>query len=117
MVKLLNSLKGVEYVVSSTWRKKYNKEELTEILQSFGFTGTIFDVTPNLNTIRGLEIKKWLSNNSNLLGAATDRFKDYVILDDEGDMLYWQRHNFIQVDSYTGITPTHIFKIKQMLDL
>jgi len=45
------------------------------------------------------------------------RFRDYVILDDDSDMLYCQRNNFICVDYTTGITSRIIYKIKCILNL
>ena len=34
-------------------------------------------------------------------------------VDDDGDMLLWQQHNFFQTDNYSGLTPNICYKIKR----
>ena len=45
--------------------------------------------------VRGNEINKWIHDNNDIIGDYI-KFKDYVILDDDNDMLFIQRHNFIK---------------------
>ena len=40
---------------------------------------------------------------------------NYVILDDDSDMLYWQRNNYINVDQYVGLTPKQVYKATRFL--
>jgi hypothetical protein len=49
---------------------------------------------------RGIEIKYWLRQNSKSL---VDQYR-YVIIDDDNDMMLWQKDNFIQTDSDKGLT-------------
>lgn len=124
-IELLNELHkdlDIKYVISSTWRKDYSLEELITIFKSYGFTGKIIDTTPILrfeNSVlsvpRGCEIQEWITNNKHILGTNILNWKSYAILDDNSDMLYWHRNNFFLVDSYCGITPNLIYKLKNFL--
>lgn len=102
-------------VISSSWRMGREIGELQGILDCMGFEGEIIDKTPLLHfgklkgysrsVPRGCEIKAWLEMNKDLLGKGIGKYRSYVILDDDSDMLYWQREMFFRVDSWAGITP------------
>lgn len=120
-VSFLNDLikdTGAKVVVSSSWRRSETIESLTKILQARGFTGEIVGFTPRLgkNTVRGNEIHKWIEDNDKLLGVYYYQFKEYVILDDDSDMLLWQKDNFIKTDGYVGLTPTNVHKATYILN-
>jgi hypothetical protein len=67
--------------------------------------------------LRGNEILQWIKENSEFLGVKYyNDYKHYLILDDDSDMLYWQRNNFICVDFFCGMTPKTIFVGKQILN-
>lgn len=53
--------------------------------------------------VRGNEINKWIRNNNDVLGSYLE-FKNYVILDDDNDMLLTQKDNFIQTNHLFGLT-------------
>lgn len=120
-VILLNELiknTGAKVVISSTWRIGKSVEQLQKILEKFGFIGEVIGVTPRFNsdyTFRGNEIYKWIKDNEDLLGCSYYEFDKYVILDDDSDMLLWQKNNFICVDGYCGLTPEIIFKAEKIL--
>ena len=63
-----------------------------------------------LSFCRGNEIDIWLKNS--------ERYKDtdYVIFDDDSDMLLWQQKHFFKTDNYSGLTPTTCYKAKRYLD-
>ena len=98
-------------VISSTWRLGKTVEKLRSIFANRGFRypERIVDKTPWLfysddsgkkhSCPRGVEIEHWLDVN-----LAYDEPKAYVILDDDGDMLYWQRFNFLLLDTRKGLT-------------
>ena len=122
-VETLNTLiknTDAKVVVSSTWRLSYSKEELQGFLNEFGFAGEVIGVTPDysraLNTVRGNEILGWIRDNDTLLCKSYDAYAEYVILDDDTDMLFWQRNNFVHVDRYCGITPTIVRKATRILN-
>lgn len=118
-------------VISSTWRLGRTAQQLQEILNSVGFKGEVIDVTPHFYakgkfddksisyTIpRGCEIDWWLVNKGNFQRINWSRkfqeeylqkaiVKNYVILDDDSDMLYTQLEHFVKTDVYHGLKEEH----------
>lgn len=119
-VKYLNQLiseTGAKVVISSTWRKS-GLEYCKDVLEYHGFEGEIIDITPNLrseNCLRGNEILTWMQKNESIIGSHYN-FTEYVILDDDSDMLYWQRNNFILVDRFVGLTMGNVFQSKKIMN-
>lgn len=126
-VRLLNNLTdttGAKIVVSSSWRLGRTVDELSELFEKVGITGQVIDKTPLLrftglenyyySVPRGCEIKAWIEMNKGIIGDKVSRLK-YVILDDDSDMLYWQRDKYIWVDPYNGLTPNIIYKANKLL--
>jgi hypothetical protein len=107
---------GAKVVISSTWRHSglgYCKD----VLEKVGFTGEIIDITPTHESrLRGLEILDWIKSNEELIGDRYYNFTEYVILDDDSDMLYWQRNNFLLIDRYVGLTMGDVFRAKRILN-
>lgn len=113
-VEQLNQLieaTGAKIVVSSTWRLGEDIFSMKQIIRNIGVKGEVIGMTEsNLGrgSLRGNEIYVWCKQNS-----IND--SSYVILDDDSDMLYWQRNNFINVDAFNGLTPKDCFKAKKIL--
>jgi hypothetical protein len=102
---------GAKIVISSTWR--FNGfDEMKEMWTERNLPGEVIDVTPiahrclsyyedikNLSFTdkaeRGREIYTWLQEHPEVT--------DYVIFDDDNDMLKLQQSHFIQTDPQTGI--------------
>lgn len=107
-VKRLNNIidkTGAEVVISTTWRESWDIGALTDVLKQLGFTGKVFGATPVIKepwAIRGNEIMAFIQGVENLVGPWWE-YKDYLILDDDTDMLSWQKRNFINVDRRVGI--------------
>jgi hypothetical protein len=127
-VKLLNRLTDetqAKIVISSSWRSLKNFDRLINILKTNGITGSIIDRTPILSfspyddydysVPRGCEIKAWMEINKDKLGVGIGKYKSYVIFDDDSDMLYWQRNNFLQTNPQYGLTSNLIQKAKKIL--
>ena len=103
---------GANVVISSSHRVSYTIEELQRMFDIRGFKGKIVGKTPSLffmglkgytkSVPRGNEIKAWMETNKNLINEKMSKI-DYVILDDDSDMLYWQRNNFIKINPYCGL--------------
>ena len=116
----LNSLiseTDAKVVISSTWRHS-GLEYCKDVLEHHGFKGDIIDITPNLrseNCLRGNEILKWVKDNESIVGKYYN-FTEYVILDDDSDMLYWQRNNFLRIDNFVGLTMGDVFQAKKILN-
>jgi hypothetical protein len=125
-IEFLNSLiksTDAKIVVSSTWRLTKTIEELQSILYRNGFEGEVIGKTKDLRRgedsdciLRGNEILCWMKDNPTVLGQPYYDYKNYVIFDDDTDMLYWQKDNFIKTDPYVGLTPTNVYKAKKILN-
>jgi hypothetical protein len=105
---------GAKVVISSTWRLGTEIETLQAILEKRGFVGEVIGKTPVGCGCcqRGNEIHKWLGDNRDIID---EEGNNYIILDDDSDMLYWQRNNFINVDQYVGLTPKQVYKATRFL--
>lgn len=100
-IKLLQRLcdsEGVQIVLSSTWRK-WNKP--SEFAATFDLP--VIDSTPILHTERGHEIQAWLDANEDV--------EQYVILDDDADMLDSQQERFVRTDPNEGLTLADFQKV------
>lgn len=110
---------GAKVVISSTWRMGKTAAELQVILESVGFIGETIGCTPiyhDKQRIRGCEILGWIKDNKELIGSDYYNFTEYVILDDDSDMLYWQRNNFLLIDRFVGLTMGAVFQAKKILN-
>lgn len=122
-IKKLNRLirrTGAKIVITSTWRLGRTIMELQDILESRGFEGEIIDKTDSLDfkinwTCRGNEIFKWILDNERIVGNRFD-YNNYLILDDDTDMLFQQTKNFIPINSFYGITNEVINKGIEVLN-
>lgn len=100
-------------VISSTWRSS-GLEWMRKIWENEKMAGEIIGITPNFRgemsgyTIpRGCEIQYWLDkkgfshinwsveNQQELMDKSG--IENYIIIDDDSDMLYGQRHHFVHV--------------------
>lgn len=89
---------GASIVISSTWRKLYSLDVLSEMLRRVGLRSTpVIDVTPEFhNGHRGEEIQHWLDEHPDVT--------DFVIIDDDSDMLDKQKPFFVQTRWEMGLT-------------
>ena len=121
-VKLLNQLEGSMVVISSSWGAAAIKP-----LRENGLELPILGCTKHVHyqfewACRGNEIEEWLTRTYNGLGSKfgdsyPDEEYEYVILDDDSDMLLGQVNHFIHVDRYTGITQKDIDQAKKILKI
>jgi hypothetical protein len=125
-VALLNKLKpyDVEVVISSSWG---NNEDTVKELTECGLELPIIGGTDHFHVdwlCRGNEIAKWIYESFGVYNVFTGEvynYKDsedyeYVIFDDDADMLMCQKDNFICVDSYTALLEEHIEKAIDILE-
>jgi hypothetical protein len=108
-------------VISSTWRLGKEVEELITFFKKVGVTGEVIDKTLHFggNKIgysipRGCEIEWWLKQNGfqrinwskerQLEELEKGKVKNYIILDDDSDMLYGQREHFVKTPAMHGLT-------------
>ena len=118
---------GCKIVVTSSWRwgtleqtMKYFESEFKCKNGQIPFWpkwfDDIVDVTKRIYTqeekshhvVRGYEIYRWMKDQGVELV--------YCILDDDSDMLLWQKDNFIQTDTYLGINDKDMNKAIEILN-
>ena len=90
-------------ILSSTWRKCFPFKELGEALDL-----PIVDKTPIIALKgRGYEIDRWLKNNYT---------EKYIIIDDDGDMLEYQKEFFIHTDYIEGLTYKNYLDLIKLME-
>lgn len=122
-VNLLNQLEGAVVVVTSSWGPDGGRT--SKLLCEKGLKLPIEGYTIKLHyhhewACRGNEIEEWLLRTYGGMGthfgsAYDDEEYDYVILDDDSDMLLGQVDHFILVNRYTGLTQKNIDQAKKIL--
>lgn len=126
-------------VVSSSWRRNTvedTKNELTTVRHlvpfPFPYTDRIIGVTirayayvmqgVHLSIPRGVEIKQWIDTHIHSdNGNNWDRKEigvdfNYVILDDDSDMLLEQAEHFIKTDTYLGLSEYDVARAISILN-
>lgn len=114
---------GAEIVVSSSWRKSRDIDELKRIFKEVGITGRVIGKTKSLyfnnhyeSVPRGCEVKQWIKDNKEILDKDYLHWKSYVIIDDETDYLFEQRnHLFICDNSAAGLSANLAYQIINFL--
>ena len=100
LLKYLVDAADAKIVVSSTWRLNYSATELIAVFAKHGWEHMpIIGSTGRggIGTVRGDEIKDWLDDVG---GEVTN----YVIIDDDSDMLPEQLPHFVNTSGTTGFT-------------
>jgi hypothetical protein len=93
---LIREVPDLKIVVSSTWRLGETVESLKNILSPAKLVSqAVIDVTPRFpGKPRGEEIQDWLNRHPEVT--------DYVIIDDDSDMLESQKENFVHTSTLHG---------------
>ena len=119
---------GAKIVISSSWRK-HNLEETKKYLSEisnfvpfpFPFIDDIIGVTPRMvvyiddqykSVPRGMEIDYWLWKYESKFGL----IDSFVIVDDEWDMLLYQKEAFVHTNSNTGLNKRQADRIIKILN-
>lgn len=108
-IKRIVDKTGAKIVISSSWRCGIPPSLELTIEKMIGrpkrcprnkmmnwFIDNLYDVTPIYSSPRGKEIKAYLDKHTEI--------DNYVILDDDGDMLDEQLFHFVQTNYEDGIT-------------
>jgi hypothetical protein len=126
---------NAEIVLSSSWRL-HTLEDTKDYMQQEGFlyVDKIIGVTIrayqyidkstkiHLSIPRGVEIQQWIDthihsdNGKNFSRKKIGVDYQYVILDDDSDMLYVQRNHFIQTNSTTGLMHNNVIRAVAILN-
>lgn len=118
-------------VISSSWRRHKLEDTIAELANTsdwrhegvefpycdkiIGHTKRLYcfshqDETKHYLTARGLEIKKWLMEFGDWFEVT-----NYVILDDDCDMLLDQVGHFVRTDTYKGLSDKNVRKAIKIL--
>lgn len=127
---------NAKIVVSSSWRKDTVEQTIKDLNggkdcngndKAFPFCDRIIGVTariggfrynddvsengrkPLVEIPRGVEIQDWLDNTDYDINS-------YVILDDDSDMLYCQKNNFVKTDTYLGLNENNVNEVIKILN-
>lgn len=121
LIKEICDNTGAKIVISSSWRK-HNFENTKHYLVNkcnFPYPELLVDQTPDIickyinedkymSTYRGIEIQCYLNDHPNI--------NNYVILDDDSDMLLWHKNKFIKTNTYKGISKSQVNKAIKILN-
>lgn len=120
MLNHITKVTSTKIVLSSTWRLGKDLDTIKIMLPSLGIKAEVVGYTENLRNLkgclRGNEIREWLRDNEDIIGCREWEYKNYVILDDDSDMLLWQKDNFVQTNGYVGLTEDHVNKAISILN-
>lgn len=120
-------------VLSSSWRKHSLEDTISYMIsQGFKYPDKIIGITIrayhyiekgiHLSIPRGVEIKQWVDTNIHSNNVKDWNRKklcvdwNYVILDDDCDMLLEHKDNFIRCNSIEGLTNEHVKKAIEILN-
>ena len=117
---------NAKIVITSSWKKNdleyikhvFHKRNFKFVDSIIGEIGTVYKYLTEegrqiLSLTRGNEIQTWLEF---YFGYDFNEKIKYVIIDDDSDMLYSQRNNFVQTTFETGLTQELGKKAMQILN-
>ena len=124
--KIINST-DAKIVISSSWRQRTLDSTIKALQDTsdFRLNGIVFpfidrivgitdriygvaltDKEKHISLLRGVEIREWLHEHPEVT--------NYVILDDDSDMLLEQANHFVKTDTYEGLTNKNV---EQAIDI
>lgn len=107
MIRETCKLADAKIVLSSTWRKCRDFKEYAK-----EFNLPIIDRTAshsNKGSLRGYEIEDWLENHVEVT--------HYAIIDDDSDMLDYQKKYFVHVNGLEGFLYSHAVRLGEILEV
>lgn len=116
MLRKIMDETSAKIVMSSSWRYG-TLEETKKKYYNLPFINDLIGVTPRFSLFdgddyfsipRGVEIKHWLTKHE-------EEVDNYVILDDDLDMLLEQKDNFVHTDTYKGLSEDDMIQAIKIL--
>ena len=129
LVKRIVDATDAKIVITSSWRRFTLEDTIKSITDTssphvgenpfvpieavIGVTARMYgfkysDPKKHYSIPRGVEIERWINEHPEV--------EQYVILDDDCDMLYYQRNNFVHTDTYNGISEADVEKAIKILN-
>lgn len=115
LLKKIVDKTNAKIVVTSSWKRGFT--EVDDFIKSFytnprnkdlnnatifdWFANSIYDITGHNSSWRGDGIQRWIDKHN-------EEIESYVILDDDSDFRDNQLFNFVQTDTYEGITSREV---------
>jgi len=108
MIRRLIEEFDASIVISSTWRYGLVKELKNELIKSglVKYLHKDWKTPQTYPSHRGEEINLWLDNHPEVI--------DYVIIDDDENILEEQKNWFIRTNIKEGMTEEHYYKVRQI---
>lgn len=111
---IFKKIPDVKIIISSSW-KSMGEKRFRDMWKYRNLPGEIIGFTPDLfkttiDSSRGLEIQKWIDESNVII-------ENYIIIDDDDDMLDSQKNNFIKIDGKFGLTVDDSLRIIKLLNL
>lgn len=132
LVKRICDETNAKIVITSSWRYIDVKNTLKSIEESgrendpFILADYVIDITPRfhfkyndeyVNIHRGEEIQYIIDKYKyRYKKYSIEQITNYVILDDDTDMLLWHKDHFIKTDTYKGISEADMLKAIEILN-
>jgi|AntRauTorcE11897_2_1112592.scaffolds.fasta_scaffold00228_41 hypothetical protein len=110
----LHNVGGVEFVISSDWRRGRTRKHWEELLYYNGinpealFKGEAWKTAVTYQ-VRGEEVDLWLKQNP--------VWDEYVIVDDDSSFYDHQQKHFVKTDGMEGLTSKDFRKICNVLNI
>lgn len=102
----ITSLSGAKIVATSSWRSN-GMGLVGDLLQKWGATGTVVDVTPTAGRTRREDIEAWFrlceQSGSYEAGLIGSRLESFVVIDSESDF-GWMGEMLVRTDPDSGLT-------------
>jgi len=116
--RIATTVTDLSIVISSTWRRLVPLYEIRKHLNDAGAPTAqlmVFDKTPtHADGFRGREIEEWIRTYNH---SFEEQVANYVILDDDGDMLDHQKDgHFVQTSNLCGLTDSDVTRVISILD-
>ena len=101
-------------IITSSWRRGDLKwlKGLFKIRGFKNYKKIIGETERKIDCPRGWEIRSWLMKRKY---EGKNNINNYVIIDDDADMLYEQKDNFVRTDTAKGLTTLNKNKIIKIL--
>lgn len=113
LLKYLVDVTDAKIVVSSTWRLNYSLKQFVDIFATYEWANAPFigkTGRGGIGSVRGDEIQEWLDANK-------DTVTNYVIIDDDSDMLEDQLPHFVNTSGTTGFTLVNLCEALTILGM